>query len=201
MKKIIMCIFMVCLSVCVLAFTGCGGERGKTEEEQFNEAKRQFDNYTVDVTIQYAGGDKYVSTLQCDGNKGKLTYKRTEDIITYYSEDYGKAFYFKESIGEWEELASASTIEEATSDLNGYVYIIQMFFYDDFIKEDEYFVAKDSALTSYSEEYGIDIQSAKLKLENSKFVSATAIVEYFGSRLEVQYVFKDYGTTNVVLPA
>lgn len=50
---------VVCLSVCVFAFTGCGGNGGKTEEEQFNEAKQQFENYTVDVTIQYAGGDKY----------------------------------------------------------------------------------------------------------------------------------------------
>lgn len=124
MKKFIMCIIVVCLSVCVFAFTGCGGNGGKIEEEQFNEAKQQFENYTVDVTIQYAGGDKYVSTLQCDGSKGKLTFKSAVDIITYYSEDYGKVFYYNEDIGGWKELTSASTIEEASSAYNGYVKVV-----------------------------------------------------------------------------
>ncbi len=200
MKKLVIGLVAVCLIICMLSFVGCGGSIGKTEEDQFNEAKEKFENYTVDVTIQYAGGDKYVSTLMCDGQKGMLTLKSPSESVVYFSEDYGKVFYYEDENKEWNEDDSASTIEEATSDLNGYVFIIQTLFFDDFTKDGEYFVAKQSALSAYSEEYGIEMQSVKVKLESSKFVSATAIVEYFGSRLEVQYSFSNYGNTKVNLP-
>lgn len=200
MKKLVIGLVIVCLIIGVLSFVGCGGNIGKTEEQQFNDAKQKFDNYTVDVTIQYAGGDKYVSTLMCDGQKGKLSVKSPAESVVYFSEDYGKVFSYEEENKEWEEYGSVSTIEEATSDYNGYVYIIQTLFFDDYAKDGEYFVAKESALSAYSEEFGIEIQSVKVKMENSKFISATAIVEYFGARLEVQYSFSDYGTTKVNLP-
>ena len=56
-------------------------------------------------------------------------------------------------------------------------------------------------MDSYSSEYGVDISSCRLKLENSRFVSATAVVEYAGMRIEVKYTFKNYGSTKVELPA
>ena len=208
MKKFILGLVTVCLSICTLAFVGCNRSNSKTEEEQFNEAKQQFDNYTVQVVIQYADGDRYDNTLMVDGTKGKMVVNEDNGdykFVSYYSEQYGKIFCYDESddssAGEWYEDRYSKTIEEATSAYNGYVYVLSLFFFDDLTKEGDYLVAKNDALEDYSEEYGMEIKSVKIKIEDSKFVSATAIVNYYDSRLEVQYSFKDYGSTKVDLPA
>ena len=81
------------------------------------------------------------------------------------------------------------------------MYIFQSLFYDDFERTGEELSLKESALDSYSSQYGIDISSCRLKLENSRFASATAVVEFWGTRIEVKYTFKNYGSTKVELPA
>lgn len=208
MKKIILGMIAICLGICTFAFAGCSESDGKTEEEQFTEATESFGNYTVEVQMKYSRGgsaDKYV--LMIDGTKGKLTYESeggtADNNDEYFSEDYGKVFCYDEESGEWDEISSASgsTIEEETSLANGYVYIFQNLFYDDFEKTGEELSLKEDAMDSYSSEYGVDISSCRLKLENSRFVSATAVVEYAGMRIEVKYTFKNYGSTKVELPA
>lgn len=208
MKKFILGMIAICLGICTFAFAGCSESDGKTEEEQFTEATESFGNYTVEVQMKYSRGgsaDKYV--LMIDGTKGKLTYEdeggTADNNDEYFSEDYGKVFCYDEESEEWDEISSASgsTIEEETSLANGYVYIFQNLFYDDFEKTGDELSLKESALDSYSSEYGVDISSCRLKLENSRFVSATAVVEYAGMRIEVKYTFKNYGSTKVELPA
>ena len=208
MKKFVLGIIAVCLGICTFAFAGCGGSDEKTEAEQFAAATESFDNYTVEVQMKYAGGgrtDKYV--LMIDGTRGRLTYESADSAAdnnaAYFSEDYGKVFRYDEDLKEWDELSSSSgsTIEEETALANGYVYIFQNMFYDDFEKTGEELSLKESVLESYSSEYGIDISSCRLKLENSRFVSATAVVEYYSTRIEVKYAFKNYGSTKVDLPA
>lgn len=171
-------------------------------------ATESFGNYTVEVQMKYSRGgsaDKYV--LMIDGTKGKLTYESeggtADNNDEYFSEDYGKVFCYDEESEEWDEISSASgsTIEEETSLANGYVYIFQNLFYDDFEKTGDELSLKENAMDSYSSEYGVDISSCRLKLENSRFVSATAVVEYAGMRIEVKYTFKNYGSTKVELPA
>ncbi len=204
MKKFVLGLITACFGLAMFTFAACDGTGagGLSEEEQFSRARESFDNYTVEVNIKYSDGDAYNSVLLCDGTKGKLTVKGDSaegDWVRYYSEDYGKVFLYDEEDGDWTELSYDTTIEEATADYNGYVMIFAGLFYDDFEKEGDYFVAKADALASYNEEYGIAISSAKLKMSGGRFTTATAIVDV-GIRMELTYLFKNYGTTRVTLP-
>lgn len=201
MKKTVLAFFAALICFAALSFAGCGGS-GLSEEEQFNQAKERFDNYTVEVTFRYADGGSFNSVLMCDGTKGKLTVNSDtpgEGWVRYYSEDYGKVFAYDEDDGNWRELSYASTIEEASSGYNGYVMIFTGLFYDDFEKKDGYLVAKADALASYGETYGLTISSAKVKLSDGRFTTATAIADD-GGRIELTFTFKNYGTTSVTLP-
>ena len=46
----------------------------------------------------------------------------------------------------------------------------------------------------------MDISSCRVKLSGSTIASATVVVNYYGERMEVNYSFSDYGTTEVELP-
>ena len=207
MKKFILSIVAVCLSVLVFALVGCGGSVGKTEEEQFNEAKQQFDNYTANINMSVPALDFEMNTvLMIDGTKGKLTCQMsnsTEELVRYYEERYGSVFKYDT---EWVE-NSSDTIEEATAYYNGFIYVVSLFFYDDFEKQGDYLVAKDSALESYANQYNLyGLSSIKIKLENGRITTATAIANMYifnlnGERAEITYTFSNYGSTEVDLPA
>lgn len=200
MKKLLIVPALACAAA-LFAVAGCGERGGVGEEEQFNSAKAKFDNYTVDVQINYSEGGGYESTLMVDGANGMVTGN-------YIGEEEGESYYYKEEDGEvfqyeasdWVLLRSADTIEEATSEVNGYVYMVENLFYDDFESVGGELVVTDEALEAYSEQYGMDISSCRVKLSGSTIASATVVVNYYGERMEVNYSFSDYGTTEVELP-
>ena len=78
--------------------------------------------------------------------------------------------------------------------------MVENLFYDDFESVDGELVVTDEALEAYSEQYGMDISSCRVKLYGSTIASATVVVNYYGERTEVNYSFSDYGTTEVTLP-
>lgn len=196
MKKLLIVPALACAAA-LFAVAGCGERGGASEEEQFNSAKAKFDNYTVDVQINYSEGGGYESTLMVDGAGGAV-YDEESGEYYYYKEEDGEVFHYESS--GWVLLRSADTIEEATSEVNGYVYMVENLFYDDFESVDGELVLTDEALEAYSEQYGMDISSCRVKLSGSTIASATVVVNYYGERMEVNYSFSDYGTTEVTLP-
>ena len=196
MKKLLIVSALACAAA-LIAAAGCGERGGAGEEEQFNSAKAKFDNYTVDVQINYSEGGGYESTLMVDGAGGAV-YDEESGEYYYYKEEDGEVFHYESS--GWVLLRSADTIEEATSGVNGYVYMVENLFYDDFESVDGELVVTDKALEAYSEQYGMDISSCRVKLSGSTIASATVVVNYYGERMEVNYSFSDYGTTEVELP-
>lgn len=196
MKKLLIVSALACAAA-LFAAAGCGERGGASEEEQFNSAKAKFDNYTVDVQINYSEGGGYESTLMVDGAGGAV-YDEESGEYYYYKEEDGEVFHYESS--GWVLLRSADTIEEATSEVNGYVYMVENLFYDDFESVDGELVLTDEALEAYSEQYGMDISSCRVKLSGSTIASATVVVNYYGERTEVNYSFSDYGTTEVTLP-
>ena len=151
----------------------------------------------MDVQINYSEGGGYESTLMVDGAGGAV-YDEESGEYYYYKEEDGEVFHYESS--GWVLLRSADTIEEATSGVNGYVYMVENLFYDDFESVDGELVVTDKALEAYSEQYGMDISSCRVKLSGSTIASATVVVNYYGERMEVNYSFSDYGTTEVELP-
>lgn len=196
MKKLLIVSALACTAA-LFAAAGCGERGGASEEEQFNAAKQKFDNYTVDVQINYSEGGGYESTLMVDGAGGAV-YDEESGEYYYYKEEDGEVFHYESS--GWVLLRSADTIEEATSEVNGYVYMVENLFYDDFESVDGELVLTDEALEAYSEQYGMDISSCRVNLSGSTIASATVVVNYYGERMEVNYSFSDYGTTEVTLP-
>lgn len=196
MRKLFIVPALACAAA-LFAVAGCGERGGASEEEQFNSAKAKFDNYTVDVQINYSEGGGYESTLMVDGAGGAV-YDEESGEYYYYKEEDGEVFQYEAS--GWVLLRSADTIEEATSEVNGYVYMVENLFYDDFESVDGELVVTDKALEAYSEQYGMDISSCRVKLSGSTIASATVVVNYYGERTEVNYSFSDYGTTEVTLP-
>ena len=196
MKKLLIVSALACAAA-LFAAAGCGERGGASEEEQFNSAKAKFDNYTVDVQINYSEGGGYESTLMVDG-AGGAGYAEERGGYYDYKEEDGEVFHYESS--GWVLLRSADTIEEATSGVNGYVYMVENLFYDDFESVDGELVVTDKALEAYSEQYGMDISSCRVKLSGSTIASATVVVNYYGERMEVNYSFSDYGTTEVELP-
>lgn len=196
MKKLLIVSALACTAA-LFAAAGCGERGGASEEEQFNAAKQKFDNYTVDVQINYSEGGGYESTLMVDGAGGAV-YDEESGEYYYYKEEDGEVFHYESS--GWVLLRSADTIEEATSEVNGYVYMVENLFYDDFESVDGELVVTDEALEAYSEQYGMDVSSCRVKLSGSTIASATVVVNYYGERMEVNYSFSDYGTTEVTLP-
>lgn len=196
MKKLLIVSALACAAA-LFAVAGCGERGGAGEEERFNAAKQKFDNYTVDVQINYSEGGGYESTLMVDGAGGAV-YDEESGEYYYYKEEDGEVFHYESS--GWVLLRSADTIEEATSEVNGYVYMVENLFYDDFESVDGELVVTDEALEAYSEQYGMDISSCRVNLSGSTIASATVVVNYYGERMEVNYSFSDYGTTEVTLP-
>ena len=196
MKKLLIVPALACAAA-LFAVAGCGERGGASEEEQFNSAKAKFDNYTVDVQINYSEGGGYESTLMVDGAGGAV-YDEESGEYYYYKEEDREVLHYESS--GWVLLRSADTIEEATSEVNGYVYMVENLFYDDFESVDGELVVTDKALEAYSEQYGMDISSCRVKLSGSTIASATVVVNYYGERMEVNYSFSDYGTTEVTLP-
>lgn len=196
MRKLFIVSALACAAA-LFAAAGCGERGGAGEEERFNAAKAKFDNYTVDVQINYSEGGGYESTLMVDGAGGAV-YDEESGEYYYYKEEDGEVFHYESS--GWVLLRSADTIEEATSEVNGYVYMVENLFYDDFESVDGELVVTDEALEAYSEQYGMDISSCRVKLSGSTIASATVVVNYYGERTEVNYSFSDYGTTEVTLP-
>lgn len=199
MKKIILGFITVCLSFCTLAFVGCGSN-GKTDEEQFNEAKQQFNNYTVEVKI----GDLANTSLMIDDGNAKYTVSNDYSSATmYFKTENGTIYEFDEDSESWDK-TYYETLEEAVDDRAEYESCFSAFtalYYDDLTKEDDYFSMTDNALQSFSSLIGHEMSSFRLNMENSRFASATAIVEFSGTRLEINYTFKNYGSTTVELPA
>ena len=196
MKKLLIVPALACAAA-LFAVAGCGERGGASEEEQFNSAKAKFDNYTVDVQINYSEGGGYESTLMVDGAGGAV-YDEESGEYYYYKEEDREVLHYESS--GWVLLRSADTIEEATSEVNGYVYMVENLFYDDFESVDGELVVTDEALEAYSEQYGMDISSCRVNLSGSTIASATVVVNYYGERMEVNYSFSDYGTTEVTLP-
>ncbi len=200
MKKFILGFITVCLSFCTLTFVACGGSNGKTEKEQFNEAKQQFDNYTVEAVL----GDLANTSLMVDNGKAKYTVSNEYfSAIMYFKSENGTIYKFDDGSEKWEK-TNFSTLEEAVDGSTYYDSCFSAFaalYYDDLIKQDDYFIMTDNALESFSSLVGYDMSSFRLKIENNKFTSATVIVEVSGTRLEISYTFKDYGSTTVELPA
>ena len=200
MKKIILGFITVCLSFCTLAFVACGGSNEKTDEEQFNEAKQQFDNYTVEAEL----GNLANTSLMIDNGKAKYTVSNEYfSAIMYFKAESGTIYKFDDGSEKWEE-TNFSTLEEAVDGSAEYDSCFSAFtalYYDDLIKQDDYFTMTDNALESFSSLVGYEMSSFRLKIENNKFTSATVIVEFSGTRLEISYTFKDYGSTTVELPA
>ena len=201
MKKAFCALAVSCLGIgmTVAAFSGCA-----SEEELFAKATDNFNNYTAEIHIAYSNGrDDYNVVLMVDGAKGKLDILQDEGgaDTRYFKEDQGSVFSYLAEDKEWIKSNSGSTIEEVTAEYNGYVFVFQNIFYDDFEKQDDYLVAGESVLNSFSEQFGMDIASARVKLDGDKFVSATIVLEYFTDvRMQVNYTFKNYGGTKVDLP-
>ncbi|HJB93025.1 MAG TPA: hypothetical protein H9708_03640 [Candidatus Borkfalkia stercoripullorum] len=113
------------------------------------------------------------------------------------------AYEFDEDSESWDK-TYYETLEEAVDDRAEYESCFSAFtalYYDDLTKEDDYFSMTDNALQSFSSLIGYEMSSFRLNMENSRFASATAIVEFSGTRLEINYTFKNYGSTTVELPA
>ena len=197
MKKSIIVLALACAAA-LGAVVGCGEGRGMSDEERFNAAKEKFDNYTVDVQINYSEGGSYNTTLMVDGLSGMLE-SHTADTTIYYKKDGVTVYYMYSDDTDWREATYAGSIEEASGSYNGYVYMVENLFYDDFESVDGELVVTDEALEAYSEQYGMEVSSCRVKLSGSTIASATVVVNYYGERMEVNYSFSDYGTTEVTL--
>ena len=93
-------------------------------------------------------------------------------------------------------------MEESAAELTGYALpLITGAFYGDFEEQNGELALKETSLDSYSEQLGfLTVTSLRITLENGTFVSAVAVLSDDGVRLESNYTFKNYGTTQVKLP-
>ena len=208
MKKIVLSLLILCMGFAILPFAGCGenGTNGKTPEERFNEAKEQFSNYTAEIHMTFSDGSGDFETFYSrDGNACQIVYSEAgsnETYIEYIREENGLISYYDADLKLWENIPDCATIEEAADDLTGYALsLITGIFYDDFEEQNGELVLKETSLDSYSEQLGfLTLTSFRIKLENDRFTSASAVFSDDGVRLESNYSFTNYGTTNVDLP-
>ncbi len=193
MKKSLIVAALAC--VAALAAAGCGEGREMSDEERFNAAKDKFGNYTVEVQVNLTGGYVFESVLKVDG--AAAVYIEEEDgYEVYYKEDDGIVYVYEDG---WQRV-SGSSVEEATAEETGYVYLVENLFFDDLEKQDDGFAVSDEALAGYSEQYGMELSSCRIKLSGSEMASAVVVVNFSGERMEISYAFKDYGKTSVTLP-
>lgn len=209
MKKFIMGFIVVCLSICTLAFVGCGGNSSKSEEEQFNEAKQQFDNYTAEMKgsyFSYGESSEFSVNLLWDNDKLKIEVKDdSESYVNYYKENNGKVYYYENESAEWIE-TEFNTLKEfmkGSADNQAMVFlnILPSFTYSDFKTEEEFFVATEQMLNFYNATLQVPFESIKLKMKDSKFISASITSKYNDSKENWEFIFKDYASTKVTLPA
>lgn len=208
MKKTILGLFALCMAFATLSFVGCneGGTGGKTQEELFNEAKQQFDNYTAEIKMNFSDGSEGLEIVYSRNESAcQIVYSVAGDDETYTDyirEENGVISYYDSDSETWENDTESTTIEEAAAELTGYALpLITGAFYGDFEEQNGELALKKTSLDSYSEQLGfLTVTSLRITLKNGTFVSAAAVLSDDGVRLESNYTFKNYGTTQVKLP-